>query len=338
MNNPTTYHVALEEQTVRYAIWQAEAGENNTVHLQGYIEFHLPQRRTAVSKILPRAHLEPRKGTREQARDYCRKEDTRIDGPWEFGTFGTQQGRRTDLVELQAAIKRDAPTCDLWENHFDVMLKYHKSVHEYKQSRRCIRTAAPKCIVYWGDTGSGKSYTARTVTGEGAYWKNASKWWNGYDSQQAVVWDDFEPRDVPYETLLKVIDENPYQVESKGATTWLAFKLIIFTSNIHPGDWYNRPTGWEELKRRITRIVHFSGRHERSGVPQETESTAYDPQLDVLGGGERDGSPLRPGRVSPPTPVQLQEAEEVSPDPQNLTYTFSPEPQPTSPSFVGWEL
>ena len=31
-------------------------------------------------------HLEIRRGTQQQARDYCQKHDTRVDGPWEYGT------------------------------------------------------------------------------------------------------------------------------------------------------------------------------------------------------------------------------------------------------------
>ena len=61
---------------VTYYTYGIEKGENEgTPHLQGYIELTTAQRFSWLKKRLPRAHLEPRKGSRTQARDYCHKED-----------------------------------------------------------------------------------------------------------------------------------------------------------------------------------------------------------------------------------------------------------------------
>ena len=46
-------------------------------------------------------HLEQARATRAKARDYCRKEDTRIDGPWEHGDFDAGgQGKRNDILTI----------------------------------------------------------------------------------------------------------------------------------------------------------------------------------------------------------------------------------------------
>lgn len=89
----------------RYVVWQLETGEEGTPHYQGYVEFSRPKRKGAVRRML-RAHWGARKASREAARDYCRKEDTRVDGPWERGAFNDGgQGKRNDLADAVQALK-----------------------------------------------------------------------------------------------------------------------------------------------------------------------------------------------------------------------------------------
>lgn len=77
---------------VKYAIWQLEVGENGTPHLQGYLELANGKSMSAVHAIpgLARAALFERKGSAQQAIAYCSKEDSRVDGPWTFGTPSSQ--------------------------------------------------------------------------------------------------------------------------------------------------------------------------------------------------------------------------------------------------------
>lgn len=69
---------------VRYIIYQFELSESGTPHVQGYVELNTNKRRKAVQSIVEdgvgrkNGHYERSAGTREQARDYCRKDDTRM--------------------------------------------------------------------------------------------------------------------------------------------------------------------------------------------------------------------------------------------------------------------
>lgn len=93
----------LEEFQTRYKsschdLWKAlesdylvcqveEAPETGKLHLQGYVEFKNPRSIGKIKKIMPGAHLERRLGTAKQASDYCKKDGTRKEGPWEFGNW-----------------------------------------------------------------------------------------------------------------------------------------------------------------------------------------------------------------------------------------------------------
>ena len=57
------------------------------------------KRREDKRKLDGTAHWEVRKGTHEQAKQYCTKELTRVEGPWEFG-IDRQPGQMTDLEEI----------------------------------------------------------------------------------------------------------------------------------------------------------------------------------------------------------------------------------------------
>ncbi len=67
-----------------YAIIGKEGASTDTPHLQGYVECTKTCRFSAIQKWLhSKAHCEKRRGTREQARDYCKKEGDFIEiGVW----------------------------------------------------------------------------------------------------------------------------------------------------------------------------------------------------------------------------------------------------------------
>jgi len=95
----------------RYCVFQAEqCPETQRIHYQGYIEFNKALNFGTVKGLFgdPAIHLEARRGTREQARAYCMKPESRYAEPEEYGQWNgpnQNQGRRTDLVEAKAKIQ-----------------------------------------------------------------------------------------------------------------------------------------------------------------------------------------------------------------------------------------
>ena len=103
----------FDPNKMQYLVYQLERGEQtHHLHYQFYVQFLRAQRFNFVQNCFPGAHLEQQKGTNDEARDYSMKEDTRVEGPWEFGEFkpeGGNQGKRTDLEEVIQKVQEKRP-------------------------------------------------------------------------------------------------------------------------------------------------------------------------------------------------------------------------------------
>jgi len=223
-----------------YCIWQIEVGEEGTEHYQGYMEFS-GQKSLLQLKAMPgleTAHFERRKGSQKQAIDYCRKSETMVDGPYVFGE-ANEQGKRNDLEEVKKRIREGASMIDIADEHFTEFCKYSKAFKEYKSMCMEKRTWAMDLVFLIGPTRTGKTRTAMEMAGESVYVKPPGKWWDNYNGEHTIVWDEFYGHSYPFTELLRVLDRYPLQVEFKGGFHQLSSRRIIFTSNQEPKDWYN---------------------------------------------------------------------------------------------------
>jgi len=232
----------LEEEFpewVTYAVWQLECGhDSHLMHYQGYLECSGKKSMKQVHAIpgFERSALEIRKGTGAQATMYCTKVDTRVDGPWYHGE-PKEQGKRNDLAAVKRSIDEGANDVVLWDSHFSSMTRYHKAFSTYKRVKAPKRDWITHFLVVIGPSGCGKTQFAKEFFRD-AFWKGNHKWWDDYDGQEYVVWDEFQGQ-YPFRDLLRVLDSSPLTVESKGSHVNFLAKWVVFTSNYHPRDWYD---------------------------------------------------------------------------------------------------
>jgi len=274
LNNPDEVLEAARWPQLRCAVWQLEMGEEGTEHYQGYLEFTAAKRLGGVRALdgLERAHFEPRRGTKQQAVDYCCKKDgTELEGPWWWPDEATvrgggAQGKRTDLEGALDAVKSGASNAELIEDHGVVAVKFHRGLEWARLNlpQPEWQPAVRDCVCYWGPTGTGKSWTLRQECPEGPdwFWASPGKWFDGYQGQPGIVFDEIRDSWYPWEFLLRLIDVYPKTVEIKGGTVRCVATRFRMSTNVHPKGWYKGAKGkpnhpWQDspLRRRFSRIV-----------------------------------------------------------------------------------
>lgn len=276
LNNPTQDPnefgtKILSDKYTKALVFQRERGSVGTTHFQGYIELKRNVRLSYMRRLIPRAHVEPRRGSRRQAYEYAKKSETRTEGPWEFGTFvllDKGKGRRTDLYEVAEKCKEAENLAQVIRSNPVAFIKYSRGIKEaYRYLRPQIKRKPPHCILIFGATGLGK--TRYAMCQNDVFKKSGStKWFDGYTDQKTLLIDDFGGRlsRMPLTELLNILDRYPVQIEVKGGFVDLQATLIIVTSNIHPNKWYEyegREENYRALARRFHEVFWFKSEEER---------------------------------------------------------------------------
>lgn len=267
---------------IKYCIAQEEeCPTTKRRHLQGYVELTKPLRIPALRGLLgdPAIHVERRAGNRDQAREYCRKEDSRISGPWEWGLWrSSAQGARTDLAAIRLLVDAGARSMDLAIADFGLWARHHRALDAYIGMRdaRHRELRAVTVTHVSGDTGSGKSYWAYHHR-EDAYrlappaHNGGPVWFDGYDGQRCLILDDFDGW-IAYRRLLTLLDPYPCSVGVKGGTAWARWTEVIITSILPVCAWYPE-RGSDELERRISRRVVLRDHRVVSDTADEATTT-----------------------------------------------------------------
>lgn len=233
---------AADWPALTYIRGQHERAASGYEHWQVYA---VARRRSTVvgfkraADLPPSAHVEATRSA--AAREYVWKEDTAVPGT-RF-QYGQLPHRRNDATDW-ALVRTEAQAGRLDSDAIppDVFVRYYGSLCRIA-SNYAVPVAMDRHVdVFWGPTGTGKSYRAYHESGPLAYRKAAdSKWWDGYRGQEHCVIEEFAGQ-IPLTQLLTWLDEYPVWVERKGDSVPLGVKRYWITSNIHPRYWYPNAT------------------------------------------------------------------------------------------------
>lgn len=238
----------------------------NRRHYQGYAELKKQLRISSIKEIFEdnALHIEKRRGSAQEASDYCKKEASLEAGTLiEFGQM-SNPGKRSDLESMVTRIKEGATNLQLLEEHPATYIKYHRAVSHVRLELGATdarRWRSLDVAVIYGNTGVGKTRKVfESHPPEEIFKLDAanSLWWDGYHGEPTLLIDDFYGW-IKYGLLLNVLDGYPLRLEIKGGFTWARWTRVYITSNKHPREWYRGQGLTPALARRITNIVRADG-------------------------------------------------------------------------------
>jgi len=244
---------------IRYAIYGKEiCPETKTIHWQSYIEGKKPLRMAAIKKLYEddTVHIEPRKGTRDQAREYCQKDKDFI----EMGKWIKGQGHRTDLDNVVEQLKNG-------KKLKEIMTEQPKTYCQFRNGLKDIAAEISyKNIPNWrnvetilicGPTGCGKTRQAM----EHATYKiqgTGLNWWQDYDGDENILIDEYD-NDIRITELLALLDGYKLRLNVKGSHTYANWRKVYITTNLRPEQIHPnaKQAHKDALMRRITQIINL---------------------------------------------------------------------------------
>ena len=235
----TEKELEFDKDNVRYICYGVEqCPTTNKEHYQGYAIFKRTCRMPKAKSWIgggPRTHCESRRGTRDQARDYCRKSNGRF---FEYGQF--EGLTTTDVFRLPISVIK--------EDHPAFYCRYHKGL-EKLNVQKGEKWRDVKVTILWGKTGTGK--TRQVMERDNVYKIDPPyKWWDGYEGEEILLIDDYKKGQIDRGQLLNLLDGYRLRLETKGSHTWALWKEVYITTNYDPEGWLD-----VALKRRVALIT-----------------------------------------------------------------------------------
>ena len=233
----TDKELNFEKDNCRYICYGRErCPTTNREHYQGFAIFNRTCRIPKAKQWIGGGngtHLEPRRGTRDEARDYCRKSDGEF---VEWGQFESLTEK--DLFKM--------PIEFLKNSYPAFYCRYHRGLE--KLSDKGPKWREVTVHILWGPTGSGK--TREVMEKDNVYKIDPPyQWWDGYMGEEILLIDDYRHRAIDRGYLLNLLDGYRLRLETKGSHTWAMWKEVWITTNFDPDTWMD-----SAMSRRVTSV------------------------------------------------------------------------------------
>ena len=268
----------------KYSMFQREEGEKkHTPHIQMLLIFTVGKRFSTIQNYFPKAHIEEVKGTNAQARAYCSKQETRIEGPIEIGNFAEERSR-TDISNFLELIHLNTSHKELESLYPALYSKMCRNIDyikekgredEYKEKLRDIE------VTYlYGPPGVGKtSYVINKHSLKDIFTVPFYRYGNfdSYNGQDVIVFDEFASQ-IEIPLMNKLLDIYPMELPSRFNNKTVCYTKVYIISNLPICEQYknDRENGlYNAFYRRIHNILRMDENHQIH-VEKETKFRLID--------------------------------------------------------------
>lgn len=192
---------------------------------------------------------------RTEARNYCLNKGPNYE---EHGIFTINPANKQDWNGFKEACKT-ATKKELIDGPFSMLYAQYRSfageVHNQFKILPILKGDLDN-LWLWGAPGTGKTKWA-WENNKDMYIKAINKWWDGYNNEEVVLLDDWDPKHDPLVYYLKIwADRYPFRGECKGSSLMLRPKRIIVTSNYCIDACFEHPEDVMAIRRRF-KCMHF---------------------------------------------------------------------------------
>jgi len=321
------------ELNTDFFICGKETGAEGRKHFQGYLEYQDKKLASAMDKIFRKrfplpisVHYELARGSAVQNIDYCTKEDTTA---YRNGEPMTGQGYRSDIKKIFKDIQTGRPMVDIASENPQLWCQYRRSLDAYQAMTTEPRTQPSKLIFIWGPTGTGKTAHAQELNPTHVEVTRNSEFFIGMrGGEKVVLFDDFNWQDMRWQTFLRMTDRYAFNVNTKGGNLNFAPKVIIFTSNSNPKEWYKDSVPAETLRAIHRRMDDFGEIiHLETFKPLDQPMlTQYYPTAPAAAAGPQQAAPVAAAAAAPtqqPEIIDLTSDDEAPPLTRRTTKLIS---------------
>lgn len=251
-----------------YGVIGKEVSASGTKHLQGFYYFKTEKSLKQMKEIFQKAHWKNKykNSLFVNTSNYCKKGE-QPHAEWEIAKEnGVNWGKNAVYKEfgiLPMDQKRkgefgDKTIKERWnlakEGKFEELPPEQIKIYEYifrKHSSISDRNELNNLWIY-GQSGIGKSKYVNDNYPD-AYKKMMNKWWDGYNHEETVVLEDFDPSHSQYLSYyLKIwADHYKFNAEVKGGSLTIRPKIFIITSQYLPDQCFHEDKTLEAIGRRF---------------------------------------------------------------------------------------